>query len=103
QTQQSPEAREANEALYGAIFEQWKDAVKKARPKARIEPLLTTPDTVVAAAQGDFSKMNQQLGMIDKTGDRLAFGKRVAELAGTDSGKPAGNFKAIKLANWLEA
>ncbi|MFL9839457.1 signal peptide peptidase SppA [Sphingomonas sp. ST-64] len=103
QTQQSPEAREANEALYGAIFEQWKDAVKTARPKARIEPLLTTPAEAVAAAQGDFTKMNQQLGMVDKVGDRLAFGKRVAEIAGVDSGKPAGSFKSIKLANWLEA
>lgn len=103
QTQQSPEARQANEALYGAIFEQWKDAVKTARPKARIEPLLTTPDTVVAAARGDFTRMNQQLGMVDKVGDRLAFGKRVAEIAGVDKGKPAGSFKSIKLANWLEA
>ncbi len=102
-TAQSPEAREANEALYGAIFGQWQEAVKKARPKARIAPLLTAPAEAVAAAQGDFAKMNQQLGMVDKLGDRLAFGKRVAEIAGVDAGKPAGSYKTIKLANWLEA
>ena len=102
-TAQSPEAKQANEALYGAIFGQWREAVKKARPKARIEPLLTNPADTVAAANGDFAKMNQQLGMVDKLGDRLAFGKRVAEIAGVDASKPAGSYKTIKLANWLEA
>ncbi|WP_439539295.1 signal peptide peptidase SppA [Sphingomonas sp.] len=102
-TAQSPEAKQANEALYGAIFGQWREAVKKARPKARIEPLLTNPADTVAAANGDFAKMNQQLGMVDKLGDRLAFGKRVAEIAGVDANKPAGSYKTIKLANWLEA
>ncbi|MDR6852964.1 protease-4 [Sphingomonas sp. BE123] len=102
-TGQSPEAKEANEALYGAIFGQWQEAVKKARPKARIEPLLTRPADAVAAAQGDFAKMNLSLGLVDKLGDRLAFGKRVAEIAGADSDKPAGSYKTIKLANWLQA
>jgi len=102
-TAQSPEAKQANEALYGAIFGQWREAVKKARPKARIEPLLTNPADAVVAANGDFAKMNQQLGMVDKLGDRLAFGKRVAEIAGVDANKPAGSYKTIKLANWLEA
>lgn len=102
-TGQSPEAREANEALYGAIFGQWQEAVAKARPKARIRETITQPDVVVAAANGDIALANERMGLIDKRGDRLAFGKRVAEIAGTDAGKPAGNFKAIKLANWLEA
>lgn len=102
-SQQSPEAKQANEALYGAIFGQWQEAVKKARPKARIEPLLTTPAEAVAATQGDFAKMNQQLGLVDKLGDRLAFGKRVGEIAGVDAGKPVGSFKTIKLDNWLAA
>lgn len=102
-TQQSPEAKAANEALYGAIWGQWQEAVKKARPKARIDQLITQPDAVVAAAGGDIAKANQSLGLVDKLGDRMAFGKRVAELAGSDAAKPAGNFKAIKLSNWLEA
>ncbi|WP_423604644.1 signal peptide peptidase SppA [Sphingomonas sp. MS122] len=102
-TGQSPEAREANEALYGAIFGQWQEAVAKARPKARIRETIAQPDVVVAAANGDIALANERMGLVDKRGDRLAFGKRVAEVAGADAGKPAGNFKAIKLANWLEA
>ncbi len=102
-TQQSPEAREANEALYGAIFGQWQEAVAKARPKAKLAATLQQPDVVVAAAQGDIAKANLNAGLVDRLGDRLAFGKRVAEIAGADAGKPAGSFKTIRLANWLEA
>lgn len=102
-TGQSPEAREANEALYGAIFGQWREAVAKARPKAQIAQTIAQPDTVVAAANGEIALANERMGLVDERGDRLAFGKRVAEIAGADAGKPAGNFKTIKLANWLEA
>jgi protease-4 len=102
-TQQSPEAREANEALYGAIWSQWQEAVKKARPKAQIDQLIAQPDAAVTAANGDIALANERMGLIDKRGDRLAFGKRVAEIAGSDAKKPAGNFKTIKLSNWLEA
>lgn len=102
-TQQSPEAREANEALYGAIFGQWQEAVIKARPKAKVREMIAQPDAIVAAANGDIALANERMGLVDKRGDRLAFGKRVAAIAGADAGKPAGNYKTIKLANWLEA
>lgn len=102
-TQQSPEAREANEALYGAIFGHWQEAVAKARPQAKIQQMIAQPDAVVAAAGGNIALANERLGMIDKRGDRMAFGKRLAELAGADPIKPAGNYRAIKLSNWLEA
>ncbi len=99
----SPEAREANEALQGALFAQWREAVTKARPKARIADYLTKPDEVIAASRGDIAASNLAYGLVDKTGGRLEFGKRVAEIAGAPSGKPAGNFKSIKLADWIAA
>ncbi|MGK6319089.1 signal peptide peptidase SppA [Sphingomonas sp. DT-204] len=102
-TGQSGPARAANEALYGAIFSQWRDNVAKARPKARIADYLTQPDKVVVAANGDLAQANLAAGVVDKLGDRLAFGKRVAEIAGSDSGKPAGSFRTIKLADWVAA
>lgn len=100
---QSPEARAANQALYGAIFSQWQEAVQKARPKARVADFVARPDALVTAANGDIARANMAAGLIDKLGDRTSFGKRVAELAGADAGKPAGNFKSIKLASWLAA
>jgi protease IV len=99
----SPEARAANDALYGAIFDQWRQGIAKARPKARIADYLRQPDAVVAGARGDIAASNLAYGLVDKVGDRLAFGKRVAEIAGAPAGKPAGNFRAIKLADWIAA
>lgn len=99
----SPEARAANEALYGALFTQWREDVAKARPKARVADYLSKPDQVVAGAGGDIAASNLAYGLVDKVGDRLAFGKRVAEIAGAPAGKPAGNFNAIKLGDWIVA
>ncbi len=103
QTGQSEPARAANQALYGALFEQWKNNVAKARPQAKIADYLTQPDQVVVAAQGDIAKANKDAGLVDTLGDRLAFGKRVAQLAGSDTGKAPGNFKTIRLADWIAA
>nr|WP_221239369.1 signal peptide peptidase SppA [Sphingomonas xinjiangensis] len=99
----SPEAREANQALYGGILAQWQQNIATARPKARIAEYLTKPDQAVASTGGDIARANLNYGLVDKLGDRLAFGKRVAEIAGRPAGKPAGNFNGIKLSNWLAA
>nr|WP_269141303.1 signal peptide peptidase SppA [Sphingomonas sp. IC-56] len=99
----SPEAREANQALYGGILGQWQQNIATARPKAQIADFLAKPDQVVASAGGDIARANLNYGLVDKLGDRLAFGKRVAQIAGKPSSKPAGNFNEIKLSNWLAA
>lgn len=99
----SPEAREANDALYGGIFAQWQQAAAKARPKAKLADFLQRPGDMIAAAGGDIAQANLNAGIVDKLGDRLAFGKRVAELVGQRSGKPAGNFNAIRLADFVAA
>jgi protease-4 len=99
----SPEARAANDALYGTIFAQWREGIEKARPKARIADYLAKPDEVIAAARGDVAASNLAYGLVDKLGDRVAFGKRVAQVVGVPSGKPAGNFRAIKLGDWVAA
>lgn len=100
---QSPEAREANVAMYAEIFGQWQQAVLKARPKAKIADWLTKPDEVVAASKGDIADANLASGLVDRKGDRLAFATRVAEIAGKRDEKRAGSFKAIKLSDYIEA
>jgi protease-4 len=94
-TDESPESREASQALYGTLFGQWKEAIARSRPKARIAEWLVQPAQVVQAAGGDLSKANLSSGIVDKLGDRIAFGRRVAELAGTSDSKPAGWFNRI--------
>ncbi|MES2336765.1 MAG: signal peptide peptidase SppA [Pseudomonadota bacterium] len=101
-TGQSDPARMANQALYGAIFEQWKQNVGKARPKARIADLIAQPDKLVVAAGGDMAKMNMALGIVDHLGDRATFDKRVAQLVGAGA-KPGEPYRAITLKSWTAA
>ena len=102
-TDASPEARAADQQLYGAIFAQWRDAVQKARPKAQLAQFLTTPDKPILAAGGDIAKANLAAGLVDKLGDRIAFGQRVAQLAGEPDGKAAGTFNKIDLDDYIAA
>jgi protease IV len=99
----SPEAKEAELAIYQPIWAQWQQEVAKARPKAKLADYLAKPAEVVAGAKGDIARSNLDLGIVDKLGDRMAFGKRVAEIAGVASGKPVGNFNRIKLADFVAA
>ncbi len=100
---QSPEAREANQALYGSIFETWRTNVTQARPKAQIAPFLTQPAAVIQAANGDIAGANLRAGLVDKLGDRVAFGRRVAEIAGVARNKPVGSYKQIALNRYIAA
>lgn len=100
---QSPEAREANQALYGSIFETWRTNVAAARPKAQVGPYLTQPAQVITATQGNIAQANLNAGLIDRIGDRVAFGKRVAEIAGVERRKPAGAFREIALNRYIAA
>ncbi|MFE8582995.1 signal peptide peptidase SppA [Sphingomonas sp. NCPPB 2930] len=100
---QSPEARAASQALYGTLFAQWREGVAKARPKAQIDSFLAQPDRAVLAANGSIADANLKAGLVDRLGDKLAFGKRVAEIAGADASKPAGSFRTISYASWVRA
>lgn len=102
-SEQSPEARAANEALAGALWSNWKDNVAKARPKARIENFVVDPIAGLAAAHGSLSQAALSAGLVDKLGDRIAFGKRVAAIAGRDDRGPAGNFHFSALKDYVAA
>lgn len=99
----SPEAKQADQQLYGAIFDQWREGVQKARPKAQLAQFLTAPDKPILAAGGDIAKANLAAGLVDKLGDRIAFGRRVAQIAGVDSKQPAGAFNTIDLDDYISA
>ncbi|WP_230628717.1 signal peptide peptidase SppA [Sphingomonas sp. Leaf37] len=102
-TDQSPEAREASRQLLGSLFGQWQDAVAKARPRAQVAQFLNSPERVIVAANGDIARANLSAGIVDKLGDRTAFGQRVAALVGSDTRKPIGNFTTIRYDAWIGA
>jgi len=100
---QSEDAKTASTALYGTLFAQWREAVAKARPKAQIAQFMSAPDKVILAANGNIAEANLRAGIVDKLGDRISFGRRVAEIAGSDANKPAGNYTEIKYDAWVKA
>lgn len=102
-TDMSPEARESMQGVYGAVWQNWQDEVKKARPKADLAPMLTDPAKWVADAGGDAAQAAVKSGLVDRVGDGVDFGKRVAELVGADTDPEAGlgSFKSTDLAIYL--
>jgi protease-4 len=100
-TDMSPEAREAAQALAGSLWETWQQEVGKARPKAQLASYAMQPAERVAASGGDLAKAALAAGLVDKLGDRTAFGKRVAEIVGEEYEKLPGSYKGIKLDAWI--
>lgn len=102
-TDQSPEARQANQALAGALWQNWQDDVVKARPSAKIAAYASDPVAAARATGGDIAKASLHAGLVDQLGDETAFGARVAEVAGEASGDKAGDFARIDYATYVKA
>ncbi len=97
----SPESREALNAVIQPIWQNWQDDVKRARPKADLTLALTDPAKWVANADGDAAQAAVKSGLVDRVGDRIAFGQRVAEIVGEDTQGVLGSFKATELPVYL--
>ena len=97
----SPEARQNAQALAGALWEDWLRDVSAARPQAQIRPYAAAVVNQVAAAGGDMAQAALRARLVDKLGDRTAFGRRVAELAGVDDEDVPGSFRTVTLDAFL--
>ena len=84
----SPEARAARSQVFGALFSQWKENVVKARPKANVELVSKDPVNWLKASGNDLAEATKAAGLVDRIGDKITFGKRVAELVGEDKLDP---------------
>ncbi|MDB5724763.1 MAG: sppA [Novosphingobium sp.] len=103
-TGQSPESQEARSAVYQALWANWQDNVKKARPRANIALATGDPGAWFKAAGGDGAVAARNAGLIDRIGTRAEFGTRVAALVGNDStDKKPGAFANTALSSWVAA
>lgn len=93
---QSPEARAANEALAGALWQGWQQDVARARPKAQLAAAIANP-----AGNGNLSQTAVAYGLVDTLAEREAFNRRVARIAGEDTKR--GTFKTVPLSDWADA
>jgi protease IV len=100
-TGQSAESRAANQALAGALWDDWQVHVRKARPQADFASILADP---AAAADGKgLATLALSRKLVDKLADATAFGVRVAEISGGDGDKAPGNFKYSDLDAYVAA
>lgn len=100
----SEPAREARTAVVGALFDEWKANLAKARPQANIKLVTEDPAGWYQAAGGDGAQAAKTAGLVDQIGDNVAFGKRVAKLTGEDLLDPhPGGFAHSTLKAFLAA
>jgi protease IV len=78
----SDPARENISGIYQALWSEWQANVSKARPKIKIDEVTRDSIGWVQRADGNLAKAALAAGLVDKLGDRVAFGARVAEIAG---------------------
>lgn len=100
---QSPAAKQANQALAGALWQNWQDDVGKARPQAKVAAYANDPAAAAQASGGNLAKAALDAGLIDRLGDETAFGKRVAQVAGEPDKSRPGGFATIDLASYVKA
>lgn len=98
----SDEARANIGGLYGALWEEYKANVTKARPKLQLAKVTGDPAAWIESSGGDMAEAALAAGLVDKLGDKAQFGARVAELAGKDpwNEKP-GSYAASELDAYL--
>lgn len=101
-TGMSPEARENAQSLYGALWSEWQEDVRRARPRADIARATTDIAQWLAANGGDTARATLAAGLADKAGTRVEWGERIAALAGRDEWDSApGAFAHTALDPWL--
>ena len=98
----SEEARANAAGLYGAMWEEYKANVTKARPKLQLARVTGDPLAWIQSSGGDMAKAAVGAGMVDKLGDYAQFGARVAQVAGEDPwDKTPGKFASSELEPFL--
>ena len=98
----SPEAKAAAQALGGALLEDWREDVLKARPAAKVDAFLKDQPGAVAAAGGDLAVAARNAGLVDQIADRRAFETQLAKLGGDDAKAPGG-YRTIRLDSYVKS
>ena len=89
---QSEASKVAIKGVYDEIWGQWKADVAKARPQVQLEQMLMDPAGSVEGAKGNLGQLALTRKLVDKLGDRVAFGKYIGSKVGADDKKTTGGF-----------
>jgi protease-4 len=99
----SPEAKQALQGVYGSMWESWQQEVRQARPQAQLAAYVADPNKALAGAGGDMARAALNLHLVDRVGDRTAFGRRIAQITGARYAEVPGSFRRIDYRAWVRA
>jgi protease IV len=94
---QSPASKEAIKAVYDEVWGQWRTGVAKARPQAQLDAMLTDPAGSIEGVKGDLAQLAINNKLVDKLGDKIAFGRFIAGKYGKGPEETTGGFAAIPM------
>ncbi len=101
-TDLSEDSRRNIGAVYETMWAEWQANVKKARPAMNIDLVTENSGEWLDAANNDLAQAAMDAGLVDKIGNREAFGDRVAEISGKDDwDKAPGTFIKSDLKPYL--
>ncbi len=100
---QSPASKEAIKAVYDEIWGAWRSGVAKARPAAQLDAMLTDPAGSVEGVKGNLATLALNNKLVDTLGDKIAFGKFLADKYGKDRDESTGGFASIPMGALLAA
>ena len=101
-TGMSDPARENAQSYVNILWQEWQANVKLARPQANLATATSQVPQWIDANHGDLARAAVGLGLADRIGTRVEWGRRIAQVAGRDSwdDKP-GTFAKSDLDAWL--
>ena len=99
----SPEAEEAQRAYATELWNQWRQQVARARPRARVDAFVADTGAAISAAGGDLARASRAAGLVDRVGSRLQFGRRVAALTDTPDDTRPWRYPRIAIDDYILA
>ncbi|HET8612024.1 MAG TPA: signal peptide peptidase SppA [Sphingomonas sp.] len=101
-TSASPEAKAADQALIDSLWRSWNAEVARARPKAHVPQYLAQLSSG-HAPNGTLAQTAEAYGLVDRLGNRIQFGERVAQIVGAADKPAPGAYRTIDLDDWITA
>ncbi len=101
---QSPEAKEADQALADSLWASYRSRVEGQRRGLDLAQFLETYGARAAGANISLAEIARDSGLVDRLGGRLAFAEAVREKVGAgDKADRPGDFRSIALGDYLKA
>ncbi len=100
---QSPEAEAAAQAYADALWNEWRQQVRAARPRAQIDSFVADTAAMARAANNDLARASVNAGLVDRIGSRVAFARRVAEISQADDSNRPWHYRRIALTDYIAA